>query len=170
MIKKIGDHYIPNNSWLSHHLLNVNMRTHIFHNCSNMTINKALQLVLGTFLCQHSTWTHIHSNYFHMFLSSHFGFPLQHHKHQKGWGSAVFGVMLVVVDSKVRRVAISLVMSSLLDCNCGANSRVVHQRMTLWVTLLSSAMWVWGWGHSITSLTNILIYQSHMVSVGDGPA
>lgn len=141
----------------------------IFHNGSNMTIKQALQLVSAPSLHHQSTWTHVYSNSFHMILSRHFGFPLQHHKHQRGWGLCGFGVLLVVVDSKLRRVTISLGMSSVLDCDSGANSRVVH-RVTLWVTLLFSATWVWGWGRSITSLTSILIYQSLMVSVGEGPA
>lgn len=39
--------------------------------------DQALQLVFGPFL-------HHHTNSFHMILRSNFGFPLQHHKHQRG--------------------------------------------------------------------------------------
>lgn len=72
--------------------------------------------------------------------------------------------MLVVIDSKVRCVPISTVMSSLLDCDHCANNRLPHHCVTLWVTRLSSVTLVWGWGHSITSLSFILIYYSNITS------
>lgn len=75
-----------------------------------------------------------------------------------------FGDMLVVIDSKVRCVPISTVMSSLLDCDRCANNRLAHHCVALWVTCLSSVTLVWGWGRSITSLSFILIYYSNITS------
>lgn len=150
MLLKPGDYNICNNSWLCHHLLKVNLTTLLFQKGSNLTIKLALQLLLGPFLHHHSTLTHVPSNSFRMILCHHFGFPLKHHQHHKGW----------------RCVGLRS-CSWLLTPNWGVSSSFEWCRHC-WIVIVVPVRWstsMWpcesrscsgphGWGHSITSHPN----------------